>query len=205
MTRREAYWDKAAPQYATQPVKDVVSYEARLERVRAWLTPGMEVLELACGTGETALRLAGTGARIEGTDFSGEMIRVAQEKAAEAGADNVSFRKADLAEAAAGGRYDAVMAFNIFHLIDDVEGTLAQIRGALNEGGLLLSVTPCLARNFKIRLSLLPMRLMGKEPKMRFFTVEKLDGMIRDAGFEILETGDYPKWLPNHFVVARAA
>ncbi|GGB06016.1 class I SAM-dependent methyltransferase [Allosediminivita pacifica] len=204
MTRREAYWDKAAPQYATQPVKDVVSYEARLERVRAWLTPGMEVLELACGTGETALRLAGTGARIEGTDFSGEMIRVAQEKAAEAGANNVSFRKADLAKAAAGRRYDAVMAFNILHLIDDVEGTLAQIRGALNEGGLLLSVTPCLARNYKIRLSLLPMRLMGKEPKMRFFTVEKLDGMIRDAGFEILETGDYPKWLPNHFVVARA-
>lgn len=46
------------------------------------------VCDVACGTGTTALRLAARGVpRVHGTDISDDMIRVARDRAAAAGAD----------------------------------------------------------------------------------------------------------------------
>ena len=47
------------------------------------------------------------------------------------------------------------------------------------------------------------MQLMGKAPYVRFETIAELDQRIGRAGFEIVETGNYPVRPPNHFVVAR--
>ncbi|MEL6287025.1 MAG: class I SAM-dependent methyltransferase, partial [Pseudomonadota bacterium] len=49
------------------------------------------VLELGCGTGSTALLLAPSVAQITGTDISGEMVRIANGKAADQGAQSVTF------------------------------------------------------------------------------------------------------------------
>jgi SAM-dependent methyltransferase len=51
------------------------------------------VLELGCGTGEDAVRLAGTGVRVVATDASSEMIQVARRKALSGScADRIDFR-----------------------------------------------------------------------------------------------------------------
>jgi SAM-dependent methyltransferase len=47
--------------------------------------PGDHVLELACGTGEDALWLAGRGVRVTATDGSAEMVQTARRKAQQAG------------------------------------------------------------------------------------------------------------------------
>lgn len=65
------------------------SYTAlgRILRKRVWrhlqgcFNPGQHVLELACGTGEDALWLAGRGIQVTATDGSGEMVRIVQDKA----------------------------------------------------------------------------------------------------------------------------
>ncbi len=53
------FWDRAAPKYAASKIADTGGYERSLERMRALLNPDFTVLELGCGTGSTALRLAG--------------------------------------------------------------------------------------------------------------------------------------------------
>ncbi|QFT57763.1 hypothetical protein FIU94_02910 [Sulfitobacter sp. THAF37] len=46
-------------------------------------------------------------------------------------------------------------------------------------------------------------RLTGKAPFVRFLRIADPDRAIEEAGFEIIETGDYPASPPGHFVVAR--
>jgi SAM-dependent methyltransferase len=62
-------------------------------RLRALFASHEHLLELGCGTGEDAIRLARAGHRVFATDVSEEMIRVARLKARAAGvADRVEFQ-----------------------------------------------------------------------------------------------------------------
>ena len=51
------------------------------------VAPGEDVLDVACGTGNAALRAAQAGARVTGVDLTPELLDEARRLAAEAGAD----------------------------------------------------------------------------------------------------------------------
>ena len=52
------FWDGAASKYAKSKIGDEAGYQRTLERTKEFLTPQSRVMELGCGTGTTALRLA---------------------------------------------------------------------------------------------------------------------------------------------------
>jgi SAM-dependent methyltransferase len=54
---------------------------------RAAIEPGMEVLDVACGTGNAAILAAKQGARVTGLDLSPGLIAIARERSTEAGVD----------------------------------------------------------------------------------------------------------------------
>jgi len=154
----------------------------------------MQVVELGCGTGTTALRLAGAARSYLATDISAAMIDIAERKRGTEPVPGLAFRTAT-AEALAQEttRFDAVLGFNYLHLVRDVPGTLRSIHGLLKTGGLFVSKTPCLGNmNALIRLVLLPaMRAIGKAPHVGVFAATDLDREIRAAGFDILATEDH--------------
>ena len=76
-SRKARFWDRIARKYATDPIADLPGYEATLRRVQGLLTAEMDVLEIGCGTGSTALRLAPFTRRLLATDVSSEMIAIA--------------------------------------------------------------------------------------------------------------------------------
>jgi SAM-dependent methyltransferase len=51
---------------------------------RAGVEPGMEVLDVACGTGNATIPAARAGARVTGLDFSPDLLAIARERAADA-------------------------------------------------------------------------------------------------------------------------
>ena len=57
-SRKAHFWDRIARKYAADPIADAAGYEATLRRVQALLSANQDVLEIGCGTGTTALRLA---------------------------------------------------------------------------------------------------------------------------------------------------
>ncbi|APX12746.1 class I SAM-dependent methyltransferase [Tateyamaria omphalii] len=202
------FWDGVAVKYAAQPVSDPDAYDQTLERVASYLKPTDRVLELGCGTGTTALRLAEHAGSVLATDYSGGMIAQAEAKM---GVENVRFLQADVfSPDLQDGSFDVVMAFNLFHLVDKVDAAWARVHDLLAPGGLFITKSPCLGERslgFKFGLlkRLIPvMQLVGKAPYVRFDTIADLDARTTRAGFEILETGNYPRRPPNHFVVARA-
>lgn len=205
------FWDRIARRYAARPVTDVPAYHRTLERIGTHLRPDHRVLELGCGTGTTALKLAGAVADYRGTDLSGEMIAIAQNKL-DGGADvgtganppsNVEFARADAISALdAAGPVDVVLASSLLHLVDAPDRLVRCIHDRLPPGGLFMSKTVCLAGRWYLRPVIVAMRAVGKAPRVTFFSVEALGGLMTDAGFEIVEQADYPARPPNRFIVA---
>lgn len=201
------FWDRSASKYASDPIKDMAGYERTLARTVELLPPSSEVLEIGCGTGTTALRLAPHAARILATDVSGEMIRIAREKAAAEGCENVTFDVATPESLTiADGSVDAVLAYNVLHLLTDRAAALTRVGRALKPGGLFISKTPCLSEmNPLIRVAVPVMRVFGKAPHVDFFDARGLETAIDVAGFQIFERARHgmKRRDPRIFIAAR--
>lgn len=188
------FWDRISRKYAKAAISDQAGYERSLERTRTLLGPDDRVLELGCGTGTTALRLAGDVQNYCATDISPEMIAIAETKLAAGPIASLVFRTATAESLAPEhGRFDAVLGFNYLHLVRDLPGTLRRIHALLAAEGLFISKTPCLGdMNPLIRLALLPaMRAIGKAPYVSVFRAAELSQSISAAGFEISATENH--------------
>lgn len=188
--RDEQFWDRLAEKYAQTKIADPGGYERTLASTSALLKPGDRVLELGCGTGTTALRLAGSVQSYLATDISAEMIAIARKKHAAVVLPALIFRK-DTAQSLSQPEtpFDVVLGFSYLHLLQDLPGTLRRIHDLLVPDGLFISKTPCLGEmNVLIRSVLLPvMRVVGKAPQhVSSFSAAELNEKIRAAGFDIL-------------------
>jgi ubiquinone/menaquinone biosynthesis C-methylase UbiE len=199
-----SFWDRVARRYAAMPMRNPDTYEATLERIRAHLKPTDRVLELGCGTGSTALRLAPLVAQYTAVDFSAEMIAIAREKQAEGEVANLDFVVVTVADGSfPDGPFDAILAFNVLHLLPDRDTAFADTFGRLRTGGLFISKTPCLGGVYRVLQPVVAiLRLFGKAPRLAFLTPRSLEREITQAGFEIREHGNYPARPPSRFIVA---
>jgi ubiquinone/menaquinone biosynthesis C-methylase UbiE len=203
------FWDRTARRYAADSIKDMGGYERTLDRTRHYLNSTDAILELGCGTGTTALRLAPHVSRMTATDLSGEMIAIAREKATVEACRNVEFAVATPDRAPwPDGSFDAVLAFNLWHLVADRALALAQVHRLLKPGRLFVSKTPCLGEmNPLIRLAVPVMQLVGKAPYVAFFSAAELESEIERAGFVIIERARHGSNRKDAriFIVARRA
>jgi ubiquinone/menaquinone biosynthesis C-methylase UbiE len=205
MIDTEAFWDRMAHGYAKAQIKDMKSYDQTMARTRTHLRPGDKVLELGCGTGTTALRLADAVGHLTATDISSEMIGIAQGKALRQGVENVAFGHASIADSGeTGGPFDVVMGFNLLHLIDELPVALASIRESVKPDGLFISKSGCIAeKTFYLRPVIALMQMFGKAPYVANLKIRTLETLIARAGFEIIDTHTYPGMIANRFIVAR--
>jgi SAM-dependent methyltransferase len=187
--RKAEFWDRTARQYAADPIADLAGYETSIRRVQALLSPRHSVLELGCGTGTTALRLAPFAGQFLATDVSAGMIAIAQEKLAAQPVPKLSFAVADAdGPIAAPCTFDVVLAFSLLHLVADLDQTLAHAVRALKPGGLLISKTPCIAEMNPLvpRLALPVMRALGKAPNVLCLKGDALAAAVARQGMDIL-------------------
>lgn len=103
--------------------------------------PVRTVLDLGCGTGNHALRLAANGYQVVGVDRSSEMLAVAEQKAREQ-AVSLRFQQADIRHVELGETFDAVlMMFAVlgYQLEDaDVRSVLRTARRHVRPNGFLV-------------------------------------------------------------------
>lgn len=208
MTDAATFWDKVAPKYAQDPIKDMAAYEYTLERTKSYLREDDRVLEMGCGTGSTALLIAPQVRQITGTDISPAMVEIANGKAQAAGLRNADFVVSTAKDATGqSGPFDAVLGFNLYHLVEGAEDIFDDVFKILPKGGYFITKTPCLGdrsvglKRFAFKAMIPVMQWFGKAPFVRFFTHKELEDALRFAGFDIVESGNFP--AISRYIVAR--
>lgn len=185
-TKKEVrFWDKFASKYARTPVPDGDIYEHKLALSQEHLRPDMDVLELGCGTGSTALAHAAHVRHILATDFSPNMIAIAEEKRRGEGIENVTFRTASLEDFdAEGATFDAVFVLNLIHLLENPVSALTRIHSLLKPGGVFIQSTPCLMDDMPLLRFALPIvKPFVGLPHVNFFSEPELNSWMEEAGF----------------------
>jgi len=204
MDRETAFWNKLADKYSRRPISDEAAYEKKLEVTRKYFQPDMDVLEIGCGTGTTAIAHAPFVGHIRATDLSPRMVEIATDKATAAGIDNVTFEAVSVdALDVPDASLDVVMAHSILHLLEDKERTIADIHTMLKPGGVFVTSTACIGdMMLPIRLIVPVGRFLRLIPLVKIFSVAELKHSLENAGFEI----DY-EWQPTKnaaaFIICR--
>ncbi|MFF5447256.1 class I SAM-dependent methyltransferase [Streptomyces sp. NPDC012888] len=206
-------------------------YHAHLRRsVRRLGLPGrgegLRVLDLGCGTGAStaAIRSVLPAAEVTAVDVSAGMLARA---AAKRWGDGVRFVHAPaerLAEAGAGGPFDAVFAAYLFRNVSDPDAVLRSVRAVLRPGGRLgvheysLSgrradravwglVCGGIVRPAASLLGDGPLYAHLWRSVVDFDRADRFAGRIRAAGFDRVRVLPLPGWqtgITHTFVASRA-
>ena len=203
MAGSKKFWDRIAKRYAKKPVGNEAAYQQKLAKTREYFRPDMEVLEIGCGTGSTAIAHAPYVRQIRATDISDAMIEIAKGKASAAGVENVAFEVLGMEDLdVADESVDAVLTLSLLHLLEDRDAAIARIHAMLRPGGIFVSNTVCVGENMKWFRFIGPIgRWLGVFPLVRVFTRNELEESVNGAGFQIEHA-----WQPDKavvFIIAR--
>ncbi len=106
---------------------------------------GLRAVDLGCGSGHHAARLAPRYREVLAVDVSEAMLELARARRARA---NVTYQRRDLRSVRreADGRFDLVLSAYALHHLDDLDQALEGIRGLLAPGGRVVLVDNVAAR-----------------------------------------------------------
>jgi 2-polyprenyl-6-hydroxyphenyl methylase/3-demethylubiquinone-9 3-methyltransferase len=145
----ESWWDprgKFSQLHKLNPVRIAFIRDRIIDRFAADRTTdrplaGLRLLDVGCGGGLLAEPMTRLGAAVTGIDAAPRNIAVARLHAAQSGLA-IDYRS-DPAErlAAAGERYDVVLALEVIEHVADVDAFLGACAGLLDERGLLIVAT----------------------------------------------------------------
>jgi ubiquinone/menaquinone biosynthesis C-methylase UbiE len=177
------FWDFCAPFYDAAQRRNRKAYAAAGKAIRGAVPGGSAVLEVAAGTGEFGLAVAGKARHVLCTDISERMLAVARKKAARRGADNIGFGRCDIfAIPHADGAFDVVIAGQVLHLVNSPERAAAELRRVASRTVIMpLSLTKGL-KGFP-RLMLRVWKRLGFAPKQELAFGEYA-AFLREIGFE---------------------
>jgi SAM-dependent methyltransferase len=204
MDRAAKFWDRVAERYAKRPVADEAAYRKKLDVTRGYLRPDMDVLELGCGTGSTAIVHAPHVKHIRAVDISSGMLAIANRKAKAAHIDNIKFEQSTIDDLdVADGSMDAVLALSLLHLLEDRDVAITRVHKMLKPGGVFVTSTACLGETMGWFRYVGPVgKFLGLFPLVRIFTPDDLEQSFIRAGFEI----EY-NWQPGKgkavFIIAK--
>lgn len=163
----------------------------------------LRALDLGCGTGDAALRLARLGIHVTLLDSSATMLELAERTASDAGmSGKITVRRGDAAQlegAVLARSFDIVLCHNLLEYVDDPNAVLRGAARVMRDSSSILSV---LARNQAGEIMKAAVQTgdlaaaehyltadWGQESlyggKVRLFTSEALEAIMKDASLTI--------------------
>ena len=133
------FWNKFAKLYAPFMKKDKGVYGNVCEYIRPYLNRNMNVLELACGSGQLSFNLSKYAKNWIGTDFSEQMILEARKRGEN---ENLTFEVADATSLSfSDGEFNCVVIANALHIMPEPDEAMREIYRVLKPNGILSAPT----------------------------------------------------------------
>lgn len=138
-------WNDYAGRYDDEADHGLLDPRVRgawFRRFAEWIPqPGLDILDLGCGTGSLMLLLGEQGHRLTGVDFAPAMVERAQAKLIEAGFDfPVSIGDASNPPIDSTQKFDVVLARHLLWALPDPEAALRHWLGFLRPEGRLVLI-----------------------------------------------------------------
>ena len=206
MDKTEKFWDKQAKGFTDQ------EQHTRLEENKDYITTlkylniNDTVLDYGCATGIISNAIADKVNEIHAIDISPKMIEVAKVKASELNIENVHYTPTTIYdESYQKEQFNVILAFRILHMLEDMPAVMRRINELLKPGGIFISVSACMGEKKGIMgiLVFLASKLKIVPVKVNLFKLPELQGLMTEAGLEIVETEKMDDSLPHYCIVAR--
>ncbi len=153
-----------------------------------WVPPGSRVLEAGCGLGHFTVAARALGHRAEGLDWSEQTVRRLRETFPDIPWHVGDVRHLEFAD----GAFDAVYSPGVCeHFEDGPTPILRETLRILRPGGIALVSTPCFNRWLQDRPELFANATPDGEFYQYAFTPGGMGRLLRQLGFELLETRPY--------------
>ena len=199
------FWDKRATHYDDNIQAHDDLYEKTITHTKSYLKPTDKVLDFGCASGEMTLDIVPFVEHIHGIDISAKMIELATQKAQQRRIHRATFSQMDVYHPQlVKGTFNAIIAFNVLHLVEDAPKVLARLHDLLDEGGVIISQTPCLGETNLIFRTLINFaQKAGMTPKITSFKKASLEALIQQKQFEIVESKLWDKAGATRWIVAQ--
>lgn len=176
----KTFWDKIACLYDLAEFTNKSVNDQMAKTVENEIPQGALVLDCAAGTGALSMAAAKNAKHVTCTDMSKEMLIESMKKARRLGIYNISFAKRDMtALKDPDNRYDAVIAGNVIHLLDDPQKAFSELIRVTKPGGKIIIPTYLQAEAGAFRLLIKLYKLMGFDYS-KAFTVDEYLNFIAD-------------------------
>jgi len=207
MKNTEKFWDILSSRTDQVANKFAATYSETIKKTGIYLKKSDHLLDFACGTGLICNEIASNVTSINAIDISQKMIEIARNKAEKRKINNILFEKTDIYnEKFKSNSFDAILAFNVLHLLEKPQGVIKRINKLLKPNGYFITSTECAGENRTSMINIVVFVLIkvGILPYMSFFKTAELEKRIKNGGFSIVETENYYNHKqPNHFVIAK--
>ncbi len=142
MNKSEKFFDKVSNKSKPEPNQTASKI---IESSKEFLEKGNYVLDFGCGSGAITNKLSTVAKSIDAIDISSGMLEFAKKQAEKDSIANINYIQASIFdERFKDKKYDAILAFNVLHYIEDVPKLIERINTLLKPNGIFVSSTACL-------------------------------------------------------------
>ncbi|WP_428842294.1 class I SAM-dependent methyltransferase [Peptoniphilus catoniae] len=178
------FWDRFAKLYAPFMKKDKGAYDRVCEYISPHLDKNMDVLELACGSGQLSFSLSKHTKTWIGTDFSEKMILEAKKRGEY---ENLTFEVADAtALSFADEEFDCVLIANALHIMPNPDRAMKEIHRILKPNGTLFAPT-FLWKEGKQRNIIKSLMSISGFKMYQEWNKKQFEDFIEEYGFSVVE------------------
>lgn len=181
----QIFWQRLSKLYGPLMGPSAGLYGSVCARIRPQLDRRMNVLELACGTGQLSFPLSSRVRLWEATDFSPNMIREAKKHTA---SRRLHFSVQDATRLPYGSEtFDAVVISNALHIMPYPEQALAEIRRVLKPDGLLFAPTFVHGEGRGVRARLMKLSALAGFRAFHRWDAAGLADYVAGYGFQVTD------------------